>query len=284
MDITVKSVIYKIKCLKNDTIYIGQTVTHKKTRGKYYVYGIHSRMNEHIYASKRSNAPLYVDIRKYGSEFFNIKVLEECEIKDASNREAFYINKYNSLIPNGYNKQKVSRSYKSKIEIDPKIDDVIKIIVKGIKKDSKLSFVRIYLYKKDNTNERINFQRKDCTFDENLNRAIKFSKKITSNIIYDASLKENPTFDDLYKYKIQRCEKLNITKIKIYLCDNSIFLYFYNNNENEYSELITFGSKKDSYEEKHKKAFDFLKRLSFDKKCIINKLPLRLATGSCSLN
>ena len=47
------------------------------------------------------------EVKKLGKQNFKIEILKECEnIRDARNLEEFYIKKYNTLIPNGYNKSK----------------------------------------------------------------------------------------------------------------------------------------------------------------------------------
>lgn len=42
-------------------------------------------------------------IRKYGKESFNRTILEECPIEQLNEREKYYIAKYNTISPNGYN-------------------------------------------------------------------------------------------------------------------------------------------------------------------------------------
>lgn len=45
----------------------------------------------------------YSAIKKYGFENFSVEILEECLIEQLDQREAYYIKKYNSLVPYGYN-------------------------------------------------------------------------------------------------------------------------------------------------------------------------------------
>ena len=48
--------------------------------------------------------PIHKAIHKYGSENFQLEILEECNIENLDCRETFYINKYNSRDRNiGYN-------------------------------------------------------------------------------------------------------------------------------------------------------------------------------------
>jgi len=88
--------IYKITNILNGKSYIGQSVN------------IDRRIYDHFYRSQDENsnaynAPLHIAIRKYGKENFQWEVLQECTIEEIDNLERYYIQKYNTLSPNGYN-------------------------------------------------------------------------------------------------------------------------------------------------------------------------------------
>lgn len=104
--------IYKITCISNNKIYIGQ---HKSLQfdDRYYGSGTYI---------KRA-------VNKYGKDNFKIDIIEWVEsLDDANNRETYYILKYNSIYPNGYNlrangsvvgmstetREKISRGHKGK--------------------------------------------------------------------------------------------------------------------------------------------------------------------------
>ena len=81
--------IYKIENKINGKIYIGQSIH------------IQRRWMEHCKPSTHSvisNA-----IKKYGKENFSFEVLEECSVEELNEKELYYIHKYNSIIPKGYN-------------------------------------------------------------------------------------------------------------------------------------------------------------------------------------
>lgn len=94
--------IYKIENTINNKIYIGQTSR-----------GIKSRWRQHKYAATHTqehNFVLYNAMNKYGIDNFNISAICEisCDNRDdlndlLNNLEIYYIDKYNTLIPNGYN-------------------------------------------------------------------------------------------------------------------------------------------------------------------------------------
>ena len=88
-----KGYIYLIENKINSKKYIGQTS-----------YSIERRMAEHIRGAKQHpNRPLYRAINKYGEENFNISIVEECEINLLSEREIYWINKFNTYYGDGYN-------------------------------------------------------------------------------------------------------------------------------------------------------------------------------------
>lgn len=96
-----KGYIYKFENKENHKTYIGQTIRKIKIR-----------YNEHLRASEKEldNFPIHKAIRKYGINSFIFEIIEEVEfnnkdilINKLNKLEIYYIEKYNSLVPNGYN-------------------------------------------------------------------------------------------------------------------------------------------------------------------------------------
>lgn len=87
-------IIYKITNLITNKVYIGQTTQKFK-----------NRINKHKERMKNGkNTPLYNSLRKYGIENFKFEIIEEVSSKEELNqREIYYIEKFNSFYPNGYN-------------------------------------------------------------------------------------------------------------------------------------------------------------------------------------
>ncbi len=88
--------IYIIINKINNKIYIGQSIN------------IEKRIKEHFWKAQNEkdisyNTAIHQAIRKHGKENFEWKVLEECNIEDIDKLEQEYIEKYNSLVPDGYN-------------------------------------------------------------------------------------------------------------------------------------------------------------------------------------
>lgn len=85
--------IYCIKNNVNDKVYIGKTIR-----------TVDIRFKEHIKDAnnKRCNSKLHRAMNKYGIEHFYYEVLEQCLEEESSDREQYYIKKYDS-VENGYN-------------------------------------------------------------------------------------------------------------------------------------------------------------------------------------
>lgn len=99
-DGTYTGYIYKIRNLINDKCYIGQTTATIEHR-----WGQHTSNNKN-----EENMIIRKAIKKYGKEFFEISKIEEVinHSKDVliellNELEIMYIEKYNTLQPNGYN-------------------------------------------------------------------------------------------------------------------------------------------------------------------------------------
>lgn len=88
--------IYKITNNINKKVYIGQSIH------------IETRIKEHFWKATCEkdisfNSILHQAIRKYGAENFSWEVLQECSVNEIDELEKHYIDKYNSISPNGYN-------------------------------------------------------------------------------------------------------------------------------------------------------------------------------------
>lgn len=88
--------IYRIENLINNKSYIGQS------------NDIERRLNHHKldYLNKNKstiNYPIYAAMRKYGINNFNFSILELCDKEFLNEKEIYYISKFNSVTPNGYN-------------------------------------------------------------------------------------------------------------------------------------------------------------------------------------
>lgn len=109
--------IYIITNTKNDKCYVGQTLSHRKNRGKYRPFGYEGRFKDHISealcnSKKKQCTYLNNAIRLYGKESFNVSLITTCSKDEIDKLEQDYIEKYNSLYPNGYNLTKGGKNFK----------------------------------------------------------------------------------------------------------------------------------------------------------------------------
>jgi predicted GIY-YIG superfamily endonuclease len=99
--------------------YIGQTIQPLEKRWK-----------QHIDASKREYKDhcrvLNKSLRKYSDKHFKIEILEECEQEYLDEKELFYIEKYNTIVPNGMNIKKGGSNGLHHSDTKQKISDSLK--------------------------------------------------------------------------------------------------------------------------------------------------------------
>jgi hypothetical protein len=100
--------IYIIKNTLSSKHYVGQTVSHRKNRGKYRPFGYIGRLNDHIseaICNTKKKQCWYLNnaIRKDGKDVWKVELLEVCTVKKLDEREQHYIREYGSIFPNGYN-------------------------------------------------------------------------------------------------------------------------------------------------------------------------------------
>lgn len=103
-----KHYIYKITCLVNGKIYIGQTKNktkriqeHKRTLGKNEHYSVHMQRAWN----------------KYGKKNFKFEIVEECSENNIDNRECYWINFYKSNCPEyGFNQESGGSKHKQHSE------------------------------------------------------------------------------------------------------------------------------------------------------------------------
>jgi len=92
--------IYKIVNKINGKVYIGQTTQILEERWKQ-----HCKMRSNCYYLKNA-------LKKYGIDKFDFKLICICFDNDLDRYEINYIEKFNSIVPNGYNLRKGGNSGK----------------------------------------------------------------------------------------------------------------------------------------------------------------------------
>ena len=88
-------VVYKITNKISGKLYIGQTVQKVSTRWIQHKCDAKTR---------KYHSVLHRAMNKHGIENFEIKIIARCNsMEEMNHREAYYINTFNTLAPNGYN-------------------------------------------------------------------------------------------------------------------------------------------------------------------------------------
>jgi group I intron endonuclease len=112
--------IYAIYNKETSKYYIGQTIKE-----------LNKRWQEHLYEARRmKDAPLYRSIRKYGTDKFKIRVIEECLIDILDERETYWISEYNSY-NDGYNQ---TTGAGGQYRISDEVKDKISTTMTGVEK------------------------------------------------------------------------------------------------------------------------------------------------------
>lgn len=132
--------IYSITNKLNGKKYIGKTVGE-----------IEKRWREHIRDSKKRRCekrPLYSAMRKYGENNFFVEQIEECSDAKLSEREKYWIQKYNTY-KNGYNATlggdgKIYLDYDEIISLYNELHSVTEVAKKiGCSKDSVSNILKM---------------------------------------------------------------------------------------------------------------------------------------------
>ena len=105
---TIQGVIYVIETSASDKKYVGQTLSHRKNRGRYHPFGAIGRFRDHLSEAinntkKKQCTYLNNAIRLYGVDSFSVRVLELCDREALDEREQYHISNLKTLYPIGYN-------------------------------------------------------------------------------------------------------------------------------------------------------------------------------------
>lgn len=115
--------IYLIKNTKLNKLYVGQTLSHRKNKGKYRSFGFQGRFNDHVseaICNTKNKQCTYLNnaIRLYGKDTFSVTLITTCSPSELDNLEQLYIKEYNTLYPNGYNLTVGGKTFKNNLNTD----------------------------------------------------------------------------------------------------------------------------------------------------------------------
>lgn len=171
--------------------------------GKIYI-GITSRnlevrKREHYYEAQKTNRPFYAALNKYEDKM-KWEILEKLEsFEQASKKEIYYIEKFNTLHPNGYNYTiggEGTSGYKHTTEAKYKISQ--SLLNRTVKKETKLKLSK---------------KRKKYSEEKKLKMAVIQGSK--SFLVIDKTTKE---ILKIYINKSQCSRDLNLSRRKIQDC------------------------------------------------------------------
>lgn len=112
---------------------IGIYIFTNKINGKSYIgqsINLSKRYKEHTSNWKKDYGSVFHRaIRKYGVGNFEYNILEYCLIEELNEKEIYYIKKYNTLNPYGYNVATGGRSFTKPIKLDLiKVKEIIELL------------------------------------------------------------------------------------------------------------------------------------------------------------
>jgi hypothetical protein len=264
-------VIYQIINKTTNYKYIGQATNLKYKNGKPFNYGANGRWSDHLCASKTRNTPLCNAIKKYGKDDFTIEVIEEAPLETLDEREAYWISKYNSIYPNGYNVATHSRNRhrnNSNLHIFYK-DKVKSAIISPIKKGGELKMAYVYLTLNDDTQERLAFGQKEYSvYEDTIQEVNKFLNQLKCP--YTISTNYSDDLSERYALKLNELKDKDITSVRITSASSLIALYIGTSDMKLNSEhkRICFGGKTISKEEAYEIAKKFVAQLNISEKLI----------------
>ena len=165
--------IYKFTNKITGESYIGQSIN------------IVSRYNSHKYLCG-SDTYFHKNIRYYGFNNFSFEVLEECSKEELNDKEIYYIKKYNTVYPKGYNISRggntgVHRLYKLNTYAD--VSNIIELL-----KNSKMTNTDIAKLYNVTPQYISQINNGDCCVQEDLTYPIRDSKIIAN----EKARKEKP--------------------------------------------------------------------------------------------
>jgi group I intron endonuclease len=266
-------VIYKITCNPTGLSYVGQACSNKHKNGTPYKYGASGRWNDHVSTSKKAETPIAQAIRKYGRENFTVSVLEEAELGRLDELEANWIERENTLVPNGMN---VAKHGRNKHHLESTLaahfrGRVQSATLRPICKDGENRLVYLIMRMNDGTSQRVTFgQHREHTYERAVEHAREFARELAcpvQELLDNALLRK-------YAEKLELLDGETITQVRITTASKLIAVYISTAERTRHEDQVRvcFGGKHITREDAYKSALEFTQLLTLPPNCPINDL------------
>lgn len=264
--------IYRITCKTTGKKYIGQAREFKHKNDKPYHYGIKGRWSDHVSASKKATTPLAEDIQRHGAENFVLEEITKAPLTELDSLEAVWIEKENTVVPNGYNVCAHSRNrHRTTTSLGKFYQDKVEhAIIRPIREDGNWKMVYVFLHLKDGTTERIAFgQKQSQTFEDAQQEAKEFLKEVGCIYREDTSNSHDPL--ERYASKVEYFKGKTINKIRITTASSLIAVYVATSEAKSYKDQIRicFGGKGIPKDVAYDIAKQFVKQLPINESTIL---------------
>ncbi len=264
--------IYKITCKETNKIYVGQAREHKHKNGKPYNYGVKGRWCDHVSSASKSNTPLAQDILNFGKEAFEIEEIVKDELNNLDALEAHWIDKLNSVVPNGYNVMRHSQNkHRSKTNIaNHFVNKAISAKLSKIRQNGVYRLVYCSLVLNNGLTQRVVFgQHKNKKFEDAWLDALDFIKKLNIPFTEDISNSDDPL--ERYIPKLEEFANKEITKVRITNANSLVAVYITTADMKSWKDQkrICFGGKTVNEEEAYANACMFVDNLNKNQNTII---------------
>jgi len=196
-------IIYIAENKINGKKYIGQTIKSLEERKRRHIYL--SNYNPKTYFQKA--------LKKYGSNNFTFKIIEECvDISQLNEREQYWIKEYNTLSPNGYNLNTGGKNHNVSETTKKDISNTLKQYYKNHKSKS-IGFKHTDETKKNikekNTGKKRSDETKEKLRKANLGKTLsnETKEKLRKASLGKIGYWKNKKFDSEYRKKLSESAK-----------------------------------------------------------------------------
>ena len=246
--------IYKITCIPENRVYVGQTQKFKHKDGKPYRYGIAGRWCDHVSSSRVKESPLSLAIQEHGADQFTHEMLEQVSEGTADEREAYWIQHLNSQVPQGFNVKSHSRcKHRETTSIASLyLNSATEVEQRVIKREGVPRLVYVYVTLPSEKKRFVFGQTKGSLFEDTLeesNAFVKLFEESGVHIKYETTRTQFAT-QELRKIRLV---PFNKTMVAVYITPKSGL-----------RQRTCFGGKHVSFEDATKLALEFVNGLTCD--------------------